>query len=151
MSEAHPRVPRPRLSRPVRVLARSLAEQAPGRTCARTARSWRQYLATIGLAGCLTAMDVLLGLTAFMFVSVTFITIVKASSPCWQLVFGLLLGLEEPRLELLGVVRTHSCDPLCTPKHLSATPERRPHHEPSGSRSEKHLPWPIMARCGGSY
>jgi solute carrier family 35 protein C2 len=67
-------------------------------------RSWGPYLWTIALTGVLTAIDVGLGLCSYLYVSVVFIVIVRASSPCWQLLFGTLLGLETPSCSLLVVV-----------------------------------------------
>lgn len=67
-------------------------------------RSWGPYLWTIALTGVLTALDVGLGLCSYLYVSVVFIVIVRASSPCWQLLFGTLLGLETPHFSLLLVV-----------------------------------------------
>ena len=66
--------------------------------------NWGPYLRTIALTGILTAVDVGLGLCSYMYVSVVFIVIVRASSPCWQLLFGTMLGLEKPSLSLLVVV-----------------------------------------------
>mgnify|MGYP004083224935 FL=1 len=51
-------------------------------------RSWGPYLWTIALTGVLTAIDVGLGLCSYLYVSVVFIVIVRASSPCWQLLWG---------------------------------------------------------------
>ena len=51
-------------------------------------RSWGPYLWTIALTGVLTAVDVGLGLCSYLYVSVVFIVIVRASSPCWQLLWG---------------------------------------------------------------
>ena len=51
-------------------------------------RSWGPYLWTIALTGVLTAVDVGLGLCSYLYVSVVFIVIVRASSPCWQLHWG---------------------------------------------------------------
>lgn len=67
-------------------------------------RSWGPYLWTIALTGVLTAVDVGLGLCSYLYVSVVFIVIVRASSPCWQLLWGTLLGLETPSCSLLLVV-----------------------------------------------
>jgi len=67
-------------------------------------RSWGPYLWTIALTGVLTAIDVGLGLCSYLYVSVVFIVIVRASSPCWQLLWGTLLGLETPSCSLLLVV-----------------------------------------------
>ena len=54
-------------------------------------RSWGPYLWTIALTGVLTAVDVGLGLCSYLYVSVVFIVIVRASSPCWQLLWGVLV------------------------------------------------------------
>jgi len=67
-------------------------------------RSWVPYLTGVALTGVLTAVDVGLGLCSYMYVSVIFIVIVRASSPCWLLLFGTMLGLETPTVELLLVV-----------------------------------------------
>lgn len=65
---------------------------------------WRPYLCTIAAAGVLTSLDVSLSLASYFYVTVTFVVTVKSSAPCWQLLFGTLLGIEQARLELLAVV-----------------------------------------------
>ena len=54
--------------------------------------SWRPYLLTVATAGVLTSLDVGLALCSYLYVSVTFIVVVKASTPCWQLLFGVALA-----------------------------------------------------------
>ena len=66
--------------------------------------AWRPYLGAVAATGVLTAVDVGLGLCAYMHVTVTFVVIVRASAPCWQLLFGAAMGLEKPKLELVLVL-----------------------------------------------
>jgi hypothetical protein len=66
--------------------------------------SWRPYLLTVATAGVLTSLDVGLALCSYLYVGVTFIMIMKATTPCWQLLFSVALGMEKARPELVAVV-----------------------------------------------
>ena len=59
----------------------------------------RRLLATIGANGFATAADVALSNQAFLFISVTYYTIVKSSVPVWILVFSVRARFtRKPRL-----------------------------------------------------
>ena len=54
--------------------------------------------------GASMALDIGLSNASFLFISVTYYTIVKSSVPLWVLFFSVLLGLQRPSYELVGVV-----------------------------------------------
>ncbi|KAL3901906.1 MAG: hypothetical protein SGPRY_012219 [Prymnesium sp.] len=61
-------------------------------------------LCSIGVTGMATAADVALSNQAFLFISVTYYTIVKTSVPVWILIFSLAYGLKKASVSLLGVL-----------------------------------------------
>ena len=61
---------------------------------------WWQVMPT----GFATALDIGLSNLSFLFITVTYYTIVKSSVPLWILVFSICLGLQRPSIWLGGVV-----------------------------------------------
>lgn len=66
--------------------------------------SWRELRRSVGPVGVAMALDIGLSNMSFMFVSVTYYTIVKSSVPIWVLGFSVLLGLQRFTLSLGAVV-----------------------------------------------
>ena len=66
--------------------------------------STRALWSLVAPIGWLTALDIGLSNASFLFVTVTYYTIVKSSSPLWVLLFSVLFRLQRPSFKLAGVV-----------------------------------------------
>lgn len=66
--------------------------------------SWRTTVRWIIPLALVTSVEIGLSMCAYLFVSVTRITLVKSSAPAWQLLWGLLIGTERASVRLIGVV-----------------------------------------------
>lgn len=86
--------------------------------------SWRTTVRWIIPLAFITSVEIGLSMCAYLFVSVTRITLVKSSAPAWQLLWGLLIGTERASLRLIGVV----C--LATGGLILATYARHPSTNP---------------------
>jgi len=86
----------------------------------RTTFRWIMPLALV------TSAEIGLSMCAYLFVSVTQITMVKSSAPVWQLLWGLLVGTEKPRASLIGVVALATCGLILATyaRHPSTNPGR---------------------------
>jgi drug/metabolite transporter (DMT)-like permease len=65
---------------------------------------WRTTVRVIIPLALLTSVEIGLSMCAYLFVSVTRITLVKSSMPAWQLLWGLLLRTERPSYRLFAVI-----------------------------------------------
>ena len=65
---------------------------------------WHHMLLSVVPLGLVTSADVALSNVGLMFVSVTMYTIIKSSSPVFNLLFSICLGVRQPRLDMLLVV-----------------------------------------------
>lgn len=66
--------------------------------------SWRELFVSVFPVSVMIALDIGLSNMAFMYVSVTYYTIVKSSVPMWVLCFSVLLGLQRFSLSLGATV-----------------------------------------------
>jgi solute carrier family 35 protein C2 len=65
---------------------------------------WREYLTKVVPCAVGLAMDIGLSNIALVHVTVTFYTIIKSTGPIFALIFGVMLGNEDPDIRVLGVV-----------------------------------------------
>ncbi|KAG8459528.1 hypothetical protein KFE25_012863 [Diacronema lutheri] len=100
--------------------------------------SWRTTVRWIIPLALVTSVEIGLSMSAYLFVSVTRITLVKSSAPAWQLVWGLLLGTERASARLIGVV----C--LATGGLILATYARNPATNPARTEGIVLL---VLATC----
>ncbi|XP_011098058.1 probable sugar phosphate/phosphate translocator At1g06470 isoform X2 [Sesamum indicum] len=66
--------------------------------------SWRDYFAKVVPTALSTAMDVNLSNASLVFISVTFATMCKSTSPIFLLLFAFAFRLESPSAKLLGII-----------------------------------------------
>jgi len=76
--------------------------------------SWSTYLSTSLICGCVTSFDVGLSNMSLVYISITFYTMIKASSPVFVLIFASIMGIEKITLPLVGVVLTISLGEFLT-------------------------------------
>ncbi|CAA6661144.1 unnamed protein product [Spirodela intermedia] len=76
--------------------------------------SWRDYLIRVVPTAVGTALDINLSNVSLVFISVTFATMCKSSSPIFLLVFAFAFRLESPSIKLLGIILIISLGVLLT-------------------------------------
>jgi len=70
----------------------------------KTRISWRDYLTRVVPSGIATSVDIGLSNLSFKFITLTFYTMCKSSSPIFLLIFAFLFKLEKINLKLIGIV-----------------------------------------------
>eukprot|EP00656_Telonema_subtile_P056628 TRINITY_DN9094_c0_g1_i3.p1 TRINITY_DN9094_c0_g1~~TRINITY_DN9094_c0_g1_i3.p1 ORF type:complete len:437 (-),score=71.42 TRINITY_DN9094_c0_g1_i3:133-1443(-) len=66
--------------------------------------TWKGYMVSIVPIGIATAVDIVLSNQAYLFVTVTLMTIIKSGSPIFILGWAFALRLEKPTIALVGVM-----------------------------------------------
>lgn len=66
--------------------------------------SWRTWWMQVVPIGVGTAVDIVLSNIGYLYLSVSFITIIKSAGPVWLLIWSFVLKLEQPNVPLVVVI-----------------------------------------------